>query len=127
VRTRLLSFALFLVLSANAWGCRFAAEAQPPEWFQWSSALFAGDVTAVEADAQRPVDLIAVRVVETYKGPEGAATASLQVPRRMWASCNLERPLAGARVLVALNPNGDTLLVPLTSAYAARLREQRGN
>jgi hypothetical protein len=43
----------------------------------------------------------------------------------MWASCNLVRPAAGARVLVALNANGDTLLVPLEAAYSARLRALR--
>jgi hypothetical protein len=40
----------------------------------------------------------------------------------MWSSCNLERPSAGARVLVAMNPNRDTLLVPLDASFADLLR-----
>jgi hypothetical protein len=44
----------------------------------------------------------------------------------MWSSCYLERPAVGAHVLVALNPNGDTLLVPLTQSYGERLRQLRG-
>jgi len=50
----------------------------------------------------------------------------LRVPSRMWSSCRLERPAVGARVLVALNPNGDTLLVPLAPGYSERLRSDRG-
>jgi hypothetical protein len=122
VRTRI--FFVLLVFCSDIWACRFANDAEPAQWFEWSSALFAGEVTSVETGGQNPVDRIAVRVTETFKGPEGAA-AELRVPSRMWASCNLERPLTGARVLVALNPNGDTLLVPLSEPYAARLREQR--
>jgi hypothetical protein len=116
---------LLVVFCTDLSACRFAKDAQPAQWFEWSSALFAADVSRVETDPQRPMDRISVRIVETFKGPDGAS-ASLEVPSRMWASCKLERPLAGARVLVALNPNGDTLLVPLSDAYAARLREQRG-
>ena len=44
----------------------------------------------------------------------------------MWASCGLVRPAVGTRVLVALNPNSDTLLVPLTEGYSQRLREVFG-
>jgi hypothetical protein len=43
----------------------------------------------------------------------------------MWTSCYLERPALGAHVLVALNPNGDTLVVPLTPSYGERLRQLR--
>jgi hypothetical protein len=55
-----------------------------------------------------------------------AATARLEVPSRMWASCDLERPSAGTRVLVAMNPASDILLVPLTPGYAERLRAHIG-
>ena len=121
---RLAVFILLQVLAMGVHACRFARDAQPAEWYAWSSALFAGDVTSVQTDARRPIDLISVRILETFKGSEGS-TASLEVPSRMWASCNLIRPAAGARVLVALNPNGDTLLVPLTAAYGERLRALR--
>lgn len=124
MRTRVLALILLQTLATGAAACRFARDAQPAEWYEWSSALFAGDVTRVEADSQKALDHISVRIVETFKGRAGTA-ASLTVPSRMWASCNLVRPAAGARVLVALNSNGDTLLVPLTAAYGDRLRALR--
>ncbi len=109
---------------AQAHACRFAQDAQPAQWFEWSSSLFAAAVASIEADPQKPLDVIELRVVEAYKGPP-AASAKLQVPSRMWESCRLERPRAGARVLVAFNPNGDTLLVPLSAGYADLLRAHR--
>ena len=122
--SRLIALAALLMLARPADACRFAQDAQPAQWYEWSSVLFAADVTSVDAEAQNSVDVVTVRVVETFKGPQGAA-ATLQVPKRMWSSCRLERPLAGARVLVALNPNSDTLLVPLTAGYTERLRQHR--
>lgn len=120
--SRFLSTLAFLLVPACAHACLFARDTQPAYWFEWANALFAGDVSAVEHDIQKSLDIITVRVVETYKGPQGAV-ATLQVPSRMWASCKLELPAIGARVLVALNPNSDTLLVPLTESYAERLRQ----
>ena len=117
-----LVLALLLSISNEAYACRFARDAQPAHWLEWSSALFAADVMSIDSDAQKRLDVIAVRVVEVFKGPPAAATAKLEVPARMWASCNLERPSAGAQVLVAMNPNGDILLVPLTASYADLLR-----
>jgi len=114
------------MLLGPAHACRFAQDAPPPQWFEWSSALFAADVTDIELDRQKSLDVISVRVTETFKGPQAAAAATLQVPSRMWSSCYLERPDVGAHVLVALNPNGDTLVVPLTPDYRERLRRQRG-
>lgn len=110
--------ALCFALPAEA--CLFARDARPADWLEWSSALFAADVSEVVSD--KGTDNISLRVVETFKGPAMAEKATLQVPARMWAACRLERPAAGARVLAALNPNGDALLVPLTAEYAARLR-----
>lgn len=124
MKYRALAFVFLQILSPEAFACRFARDAQPAQWFEWSAALFAADVASVEADPKKPVDLIEVRVVETFKGPPGAG-AKLEVPSRMWASCLLERPRPGARVLVALNPNGDTLLVPLSASYADLLRAHR--
>ena len=122
---RLLAIIVLSALTPAANACRFAQDAQPAQWDEWSSSLFAADVASIALDAQRALDIITVRVVETFKGPE-AATATLEVPERMWASCGLARPAVGARVLVALNPNSDTLLVPLTEGYSQRLRQHLG-
>jgi hypothetical protein len=120
-------FAVLLFgMSAAVHACRFARDAQPAQWFEWANALFAADVTSIDTDAQKRLDVIAVSVVEVFKGPAAAATARLEVPTRMWASCDLERPSAGARVLVAMNPASDILLVPLTPGYAERLRAHIG-
>jgi hypothetical protein len=125
MRWRLLLLAVLQMMVTAAHACRFARDAAPADWLQWSSALFAADVAAVDADAPKALDVINVRIVETFKGPHGAATATLRVPSRMWASCRLERPALGAQVLVAINSNGDTLLVPLSAGYRERLRHER--
>jgi hypothetical protein len=124
VTGRLLAITVLLALTPAANACRFAQDAQPAQWYEWSSSLFAADVASVEPDKQKSEDVITVQIVETFTGPAGAA-ATLRVPSRMWASCGLVRPQAGARVLVALNPNSDTLLVPLTESYSQRLRPLR--
>jgi hypothetical protein len=125
VKLHFLAIGVLQLALGTAQACRFAQDAPPAQWFEWSSALFAADVTGVELDGQKSLDLISVRVTETFKGPDAAAAATLRVPSRMWSSCYLERPAVGAHVLVALNPNGDTLLVPLTPAYGERLRQLR--
>jgi hypothetical protein len=114
--------ALCLALQAEA--CLFARDAKPADWLAWSSALFAADVSEVVSD--KGTDNIWLRVVETFKGPAMAEKAMLQVPMRLWAACKLERPAIGARVLVALNPNSDALLVPLAPAYLQELRKAAG-
>lgn len=119
-----LASAVLLFMSAGAHACLFARDTQPEHWYEWASVLFAADVTNVEQDQRKSLDTITVRVVETFKGPEGSV-ATLQVPSRLWTSCRLELPAVGAHVLVALNPNNDALLVPLTSAYTERLRAHR--
>jgi hypothetical protein len=123
---RLLALVALQLLMGTAHACRFAQDAQPAQWYEWANTLFSADVTSVEADAGKSEDVISLHVVETFKGPAGADAATLRVPRRMWSSCRLERPAVGARVLVALNPNSDTLLVPLTPAYGELLRRDRG-
>jgi hypothetical protein len=122
LRNLIILAALSLALPAQA--CLFARDAKPADWLEWSSALFAADVTNVAQDAG--VDHISLRVVETFKGPAMAESAKLQVPARLWSACRLERPAAGARVLVALNPNSDALLVPLTPPYVQALRTAVG-
>lgn len=56
-----------------------------------------------------------------------ALFAGLRVPSRMWTSCRMDLPAVGDRVLVALNANHDTALVPLRPDHAAVLRERRTN
>jgi hypothetical protein len=122
----LLAIAALQLAAGAAHACMFASDTKPAEWFEWSSALFSGDVTNFKEDPAKALDIITVRVDETFKGPENAAVATLQVPLRMWTSCRLVRPAVGDHVLVGLNPNGDTLVVLLTDAFAERLRAQRG-
>ena len=122
---RFITIGVLQLLLGTAQACRFAQDAPPAQGFEWSSALFAADVTGGELDGQKSLDGISVRVTETFKGPDAAAAATLRVPSRMWSSCYLERPGVGAHVLVALNPNGDTLVVPLTQGYGERLRQLR--
>lgn len=118
-----LALLVLQAVSGAAQACRFAQDAQPAQWHAWSQTLFAAEVTGVALDAAKSQDVITVRVIETFKGPEGAASATLQVPSRMWSSCALKRPEPGEHVLVALNPNADALLVPLSGADRARLRQ----
>jgi hypothetical protein len=121
MRLRLLAVVVLLLVTSSAHACRFARDAKPEHWFEWASSLLAADVRSVEQDREKSLDVITVDVVETFKGPQGTF-ATLQVPSRMWASCLLEKPAVGARVLVALNANGDALLVPLTNRYNELLR-----
>ena len=122
--------AIAVLSSASGWAqaCLFATSTPPEGWYQWAAnGLFAGDVTAVGKDETKPVDVITVRVVETFKGPDAThGTLTVRVPSRNWAACKLEVPVAGARVLVALNANSEVLLVPLSTAYAEKLRAIRG-
>ena len=98
----------------------FATSTTPEGWHQWASRLFGGDVTALEKE------VITVQVVETFKGPEvERGTLTLRISERYWSNCKVERPLAGARVLVALNANGEAMLVPLAAGYAEKLRALR--
>ncbi len=126
MKQRFLALIALQLLLGTAHACRFAQDAQPAQWYEWANSLFSADVTSVEPGAGKSADVISLRVVETFKGPAGAATATLRVPTRMWTSCRLERPGVGARVLVALNPNSDTLLVPLAPGYSELLRRDRG-
>lgn len=123
--TRLLLLALFQLAAGAAQACLFVKDVPPGQWYDWAAALFAGEVTRVEQDP-RKVDVITVRVTETFKGPAGEV-ATLRVPSRMWTSCRMDLPAVGDRVLVALNANHDTALVPLRPDHAAALRGRRTN
>jgi hypothetical protein len=119
--------AVLQLASGWAHACLFATSTPPEGWYQWASSLFAGDVTALAKDAQKPVDVITVRVAETFKGPEATnGTLTVRVPSRNWAACKIELPAAGARVLVAMNANSEVMLVPLSAAYTEKLRAIRG-
>jgi hypothetical protein len=126
VLRRLLAIAVLQLATAGAQACLFATSTQPEGWYQWASGLFAGDVTKVEQDRQKSIDVITVRVVETFKGPDAAhGTLTVRVPSRLWTSCRVQLPEVGAHVLVAMNPNSDAMLVPLSASYAGRLRAHR--
>ena len=113
-------------LSAALVVCLFVASTPPEGWFRWSSILVAADVTEIGKEQGKPVDVITARVVETYKGPAGPeGTITVSVPSRHWATCKVERPALGARVLVALSPSSDAMLVPLSAALADGLRAQK--
>jgi hypothetical protein len=122
---RALSF--FLLLASNAaHACLFATTTPPDGWYRWSSILVAAEVTEIAKESGKAVDVITGRVVETFKGPEGPqGTISVSVPSRHWASCKLEVPAIGARVLVALNANSDAMLVPLSAKLAEGLRAHK--
>ena len=125
---RLIAIAVLQLASAGAHACLWATTTPPEGWYQWSAQLFGGDVTEVSKDESRPVDVITVKVVETFKGPETphGGTLTVRVPSRNWAACKLELPTTGARVLVALNANSEVLLIPLSASYTEQLRKIRG-
>ena len=125
---RLLAIALLQLLTGGAHACLFATSTQPEGWYQWASGLFAGEVTAVEQHREKSIDVVTVRVVETFKGPDASrGTLTVRVPSRHWASCRLEVPVAGASVLVAMNPNSDAMLVPLSVGFAEQLRAHKNS
>ena len=113
---------LAILLFVPGWvhACLFATSTPPEGWFQWSSGLFAGDVTAIEKD------VVTVKVAETFKGPDATrGTLTLNLSEKYWTNCRVQKPAVGARVLAALNANGEAMLVPLSDGYAEQLRQQR--
>jgi hypothetical protein len=119
----LLAIAILLA-TGSAHACLFVHNIPPEGWYEWASALFAGEVTQVEQDAQKSVDTITVRVTETYKGPAGD-TATVSIPVRMRTACGLDVPALGAQVLVALDADSNSAWVPLKPSYAKLLREYK--
>src|SRR5262245_8506264 len=123
----LIAAALLQLASGTAHACLFATSTKPEGWFEWSAALFGGDVTNVERNAEKSIDVITVKVVETFKGPDAArGTLTVTLSNRYWTNCRVEFPVTGARVLVAINPNNDAMLVPLSASYAESLRAYQG-
>lgn len=119
MRHFLILLAFCAALPAHA-TCMFARDTEPRDWYEWAEVLVAADVENV--DRQSRVDFLTLRVVETFKGPTGAQSVTMQVPNNLWGTCRLEVPHVGDRVLGALNANNDALVVPLSSEYAERLR-----
>ena len=115
---------VLLSLAAPAQACMFVRDIPPEAWYQWSSSLFAGEVTQVEEDAAKALDTIAVRVTETFKGPSGES-ATLTMPVRLRKLCKLDLPKIGDRILVALNERNDSSWVPLSDSFSERMRRER--
>ncbi len=107
-----------------AQACMFVRDIPPEAWYQWSTSLFAGEVTRVDEDAAKSLDTIEVRVTETFKGPSGTS-ATLSMPVRLRKLCKLALPKPGDRILVALNERNDSSWVPLTDGYSERMRAQK--
>jgi hypothetical protein len=116
--------AIFPLATGWAQACLFTRNVQPERWYDWASALFSGEVTKVEQDREKSLDIITVRVVETFKGPAGDI-ATVQIPVRLRTACGLDLPAMGAQVLVALSPGNDSAWVPLKASYAGLLREYK--
>jgi len=114
-------FSLFalLAVSVSQAACLSVRESKPKDWYDWAQVLVAADVTGVTQRGR--YDVIALKVVEAYKGPERIETVTLEVPQNFWATCKIERPKVGDRVLGALNSNNDANVVPLEAAYADQL------
>ncbi len=111
--------ALLAACSTQA-ACLSIRESKPQDWYAWAKVLVAADVTAVSQRGR--YDVLALRVVEPYKGPELVETMTVEVPSNLWQACKLERPKVGDRVLGALNANDEANIVPLEAGYAEQLR-----
>jgi hypothetical protein len=120
----LLVAAIFPLATGSAQACLFTRNVQPERWYDWASALFSGEVTKVEQNREKSLDIITVRVVETFKGPAGEV-ATVQIPVRLRIACGLDLPAVGAPVLVALDPSNDSAWVPLKAGTAELLREYK--
>jgi len=118
IRAFLTLLALFIASVSQA-ACLSVRESKPKDWYDWAQVLVAADVTGVSQRGR--YDVIALHVVEPYKGPERIETMTLEVPQNFWEACKIERPKVGARVLGALNANHDANVVPLDEGYAAQL------
>jgi hypothetical protein len=121
---RLLALLLALTTPAAQATCLFAKDTPPAGWYEWAAVLVAGDVTQVESRGR--IDVVSLEVTETFRGPANVKTATLEVPNNLWGVCKIARPAIGEHVLGALNANSDALAVPLSDAYAERLRAARG-
>src|SRR5437773_11330518 len=93
-----------------AQACLFTRNVQPERWYDWASALFSGEVTKVEHDRQKSLDIITVRVVETFKGPAGDI-ATVQNPTRLRTAYGVDLQAVGGQAFVALDTGNDSARV----------------
>lgn len=110
----------WLILSLAAWpalACSYARDVRPERWHDWAAALFMGEVTEVRAE------VIALRVIETFKGAEGAS-ATVRMPERVRVACGLALPKQGDELLVGFDAQGNAAWVPLRPAYLEALRRK---
>ena len=117
---------LALALAAgSAAACTYARNVQPERWREWAAALFSGEVTGVQVveERSRAVEVIALRVLETFKGPQGER-ATLRMPERVRVACGLALPKSGEQLLVGLDAEGNTAWVPLKADYLEALRKK---
>lgn len=112
-----------LTASISQATCLSVRESKPKDWYDWSQVLVAAEVTGVSQRGRH--DVLALRVVEAYKGPDRVETVTLEVPQNFWQACKIERPKVGDRVLGAMNANNDANVVPLEASYADQLRALR--
>ena len=52
---RALAIAVLSLVSGSAHACLFATSTPPQGWYEWSSGLYAGDVTGVAKDGEKPI------------------------------------------------------------------------
>lgn len=112
-----------LAAGATQAACLSARDSKPQDWYAWAKVLVAAEVTAVSQSGR--YDVIALRVVEPFKGPELVETLTLELVSNHWQACKIERPKVGDRVLAALNESHDASVAPLEASYAEQLRAAR--
>jgi hypothetical protein len=114
---RWLAWLLLSLAAGPAAACTYARDVRPEQWRDWAVALFAGEVTEVRTE------VIALRVVETFKGPAGES-ANVRMPERVRIACGLALPRQGDTLLVGFDPQGNAAWVPLKPAYLEALRRK---
>ena len=115
--------ATLLIVACSAEACTYARNVQPERWLEWAKALFSAEVTKLETEREgdRVIDVITLRVVETFKGPEGE-TAVVRMPVRVRMACGLALPQLGEQLLVGLDREDNSAWVPLKESYPEALR-----
>src|SRR5919206_96566 len=109
----------FTALAAHA-TCMFARDTKPQDWYQWAEVLVAGDVAGIEPHGS--VDVVSLRIAETFKGPGGVQTATLEIPQKLWTTCRIERPAPGDHVLGALAAQAQRRLENPFAAFVSDAR-----
>src|SRR5690348_6810890 len=68
-----------LIASPSQAACLSVHESKPKDWYDWAQVLVAANVTDVSQRGR--YDVIALHVIEAYKGPERIETVTLEVPQ----------------------------------------------